>query len=212
MSLTSIIFSGHDFPSVSRGKHQVPAEKTFLWLQRAGIVEIRSTSAAISRINRAKLRTKSFLFFFFFLFIYFILFFFLFQKDCSRIFSATLCRGDRQGPFPRAALVLLRIRWNFVEMRQVAEEAREVDGLRFNGEGSCESLWNVVQEEVRLQEQLWNCLIVRGFEKNAVLCVRGCGCVCYRCSFSVPDYCLGIFCNVKRAQVSFNVIERNAKL
>lgn len=62
-------------------------------------------------------------------------------------------------------------------MRQVAEEAREVDGLRFNGEGSCESLWNVVQEEVRLQEQLWNCLIVRGFEKNAVLCVRGCGCV-----------------------------------
>lgn len=34
----------------------------------------------------------------------------------------------------------------------------------------------MAQEEVRLQEQLWNCLIVRGFEKNAVLCI----CVCVR--------------------------------
>lgn len=41
--------------------------------------------------------------------------------------------------------------------------------MRSTWGASCELLWNVVQEEVRLQEQLWNCLIVRGFEKNAVV-------------------------------------------
>lgn len=127
MSLTSIIFSGHDFPSVSRGKHQVPAEKTFLWLQRAGIVEIRSTSAAISRINRAKLRTKSFLFFFFFLFIYFILFFFCFRRIVVEFFQRPFVEATAKG----LSASCPRFVANSLEFRRNAASCGRSEGSRW---------------------------------------------------------------------------------
>lgn len=81
-------------------------------------------------------------------------------------------------------------------MRQVAEEAREVDALRFNDEALAALERGARGSPVAgTALELFNCS--RSREECRFVCV----CVCYRCSFSVPDYCLGIFCNVKCTQV-----------